>query len=346
MNTTFQDELLTYAENLGFGDLHIKLDEKTGLCALIAIHSTKRGPALGGCRLMEYDSTAEAIRDVLRLARGMSYKAAISNLAFGGGKAVIIKPKEIKDRTTLFEAFGRFVDELGGRYITAIDSGTDMLDMDVINTQTSYVTTISKHNGNPAPFTATGVLVGIQAAVKFKLNKTTLENIHVAIQGAGHVGYLLAKELKALGARITMCDKSSENLQRCVDEFQVQTVAVDEIYEVNCDVFSPCAVGGILTEKTIPRLKTSIVAGSANNQLGEPQDGRLLHERGILYAPDYLINAGGLIHAYAEYYNNSHAEAEQHILRIGDQLLTIFERAAHEKKPTSEIVDAIAAERL
>jgi leucine dehydrogenase len=346
MNTTFHDELLRYAESLGFGDLHIKLDPATDLCAIVAIHSTKRGPALGGCRLMEYDSVAEAVRDGLRLARGMSYKAAICNLALGGGKSVIIKPKQIKDRNAFFAAFGRFVHELGGRYITAIDSGTDMLDMDVINTQTPYVTTISKHNGNPAPFTATGVRVGIQAAVQFKLGKTSLDNIHVAIQGAGHVGYLLAKELTELGARITMCDKNTENLQRCVQEFNVQPVALNEIYGIACDVFAPCAVGGILNDQTIAQLKTSIIAGSANNQLDEAQHGRMLHEHHILYAPDYLINAGGLIHAYAEYHNTSFAQAEQHILHIGDQLIEIFERSAQENKPTCEIADAIAAGRL
>jgi len=346
MNTTFHDELLRYAETLGFGDLHIKLDQSTDLCAIVAIHSNKRGPALGGCRLMEYDSMAAAVRDALRLARGMSYKAAICNLNLGGGKAVIIKPKQIKDRKAFFEAFGRFVNEIGGRYITAIDSGTDMLDMDTINTQTPYVTTISKHNGNPAPFTATGVLIGIQEAVKFKLNRDTLDNIHVAIQGAGHVGYLLAKELTELGARITICDKNKESVQRCVDEFKAQTVALEKIYEVDCDVFAPCAVGGILNEKTIPLLKASIVAGSANNQLGEAADGHLLHNRKILYAPDYLINAGGLIHAYAEYYNNSFEEAEQHILRIGKQLFQIFEREMRENKPANEIADEIAASRL
>lgn len=346
MNTTFHDELMRYAESLGFGDLHIKLDPQTDMCAIVAIHSTKRGPALGGCRLMEYDSMAEAVRDALRLARGMSYKASICNIALGGGKAVVIKPKQIKDRKAFFEAFGRFIHELGGRYITAIDSGTDMLDMDVINTQTPYVTTISKHNGNPAPFTATGVRVGIQAAVKYKLNRDTLDNIHVAIQGAGHVGYLLARELTQLGARITMCDKNPESVQRCVEELKVQKVELNEIYAVDCDVFAPCAVGGILNDQTIPQLKASIIAGSANNQLDEAHHGRVLHDRKILYAPDYLINAGGLIHAYAEYYNNSFEQAEAHILRIGDQLIEIFERAAGENKPTSEIVDAIAASRL
>lgn len=346
MNTIFHDELLRYAESLSFGDIHIKLDPEADLCAIVAIHSVKRGPALGGCRLMEYDSIADAARDALRLAHGMSYKAAICNLALGGGKAVIVKPKQIKNRQALFEAFGRFVNELGGRYITAIDSGTDMADMDIINTQTPYVTTISKHNGNPAPFTATGVRVGIQAAVKFKLNKDDLNNVHVAIQGAGHVGYLLAKELTQLGALITMSDKNTDALQRCVDEFKVKTVSPEAIYTVNCDVFAPCAVGGIVNDQTIPLLKASIVAGSANNQLGEKQHGAALHARGILYAPDYLINAGGLIHAYAEYHNTSFETAEQHILHIYDQLLEIFTRSARDNKPTNEIADNIAAARL
>jgi len=346
MNTSIDDELFRYAESLGFGDLHIKFDVATGLQAIVAIHSTKRGPALGGCRFIEYDSVNEAIRDALRLAVGMSYKSAISDLPLGGGKSVLIKPRRPIDREAYFAAFGRFVHELGGRYITAMDSGVEITDMDIISNYTPYVTTISRHNGDPAPFTALGVLRGIEAAVKFKLQRDNLVGVHVAIQGMGHVGYDLAKRLHALGAKLTICDRKPVAVQRYAVELGAEVVEPERIYEVECDVFAPCALGAILNDQTIPLLKTPIIGGSANNQLAEPRHGQLLTDRGILYAPDYVINAGGLIHAHAEYKNSSLVAAEQHIMTIYEVLLTIFERATREQKPTSVIADMIAAERL
>lgn len=346
MNKSSHEDLLRYAENLGFGDLHIKLDPATGMRAIIAIHSTKRGPALGGCRFIEYDSVGDAIYDAIRLAWGMSYKAAMANLPLGGGKAVVLKPKQLTDRDAYFRAFGRFIDELGGRYITAMDSGTEITDMDTIATQTSYVTTTSSRNGDPAPFTARGVLRGIEAAVKFKLQRDDLKNLHIAIQGVGHVGYDLAIDLHKYGAKLTVCDRNPAAVQRCVDEFGATAVSLNEIYSVPCDVFAPCALGAILNDDTIPRLTTTIVAGSANNQLAEPRHAQALADRGILYAPDYVINAGGLIHALAEYKNTSLEETDQQIQHIYDILLTLFERAENEGKPTSVVADMIAQERL
>lgn len=346
MNTAFDDELFRYAENLGFGDLHFKFDKATGLQAIIAIHSTKRGPALGGCRFIEYPSVADGVRDALRLARGMSYKAAMANLPLGGGKAVLLKPKQPIDREAYFTAFGRFVDELGGRYITAMDSGTEITDMDVIAQSTPYVTTISSHNGDPAPFTALGTECGLLAAVKFKLGRDSVEGLHIAIQGVGHVGLLLAKLLHAKGARLTVCDRNDAVVQRCVTEYGATAVSPDEIYRVPCDVFAPCALGAILNDQTIPQLQTTVVAGAANNQLAEPRHGEMLLERGILYAPDYVINAGGLIHAYAEYNNISTAGIEEQISQIYATMMTIFARAQQEQKPTYVIADIIAAERL
>lgn len=344
--SALNDELFHYAQQLGFGELHIKFDEPTGLCAIIAIHSTKRGPALGGCRCLEYHSTIDAVRDALRLAQGMSYKAAISDLALGGGKSVLIKPKHINDREAYFAAFGRFIEDLNGRYITAMDSGTEVNDMDIIARYTRHVSSTSK-GGDPGPFTALGVLRGIQACAKYKLNReNNLEGLHIAIQGVGHVGYSLAKNLHERGVELTICDRNPTAVEHCVRDFNAKVVTGDEIYSVDCDIFAPCALGAILNDHTIPLLKTKIVAGSANNQLAEPRHDKMMWERGILYAPDYAINAGGLIHAFAEYEQSSMEESNAHIDQIYETILMIFERSEREHKSTGEIADIIAAERL
>ncbi|MGB6977335.1 MAG: amino acid dehydrogenase [Gammaproteobacteria bacterium] len=345
---TTYDKLLRYAQRLGFGDLHIKLDAKTQLYAIIAIHSTQRGPAIGGCRLVHYDSSEDAVVDALRLGYMMSLKAAVSQLPHGGAKAVIIKPRNIKDREALFSSFGQFVQELGGRYITAVDSGTTTTDMDIIARQTSYVTCTTQvfGDGDPSLYTAIGVQRGIEAAVQFKLGRDNLRGLHIAIQGAGHVGYHLAKELHAQDVRITMTDINSELLQRCVNELGVTPVTPEDIYKIPCDVFSPCALGAILNLKTIQQLQTSIVAGSANNQLAHPRYGALLYERGILYAPDFVINSGGLIHVAALYDHGDNQKATQQIYNIYNILMAMFARAQHENRPTNEIADIIALENL
>lgn len=345
-STNACDDLFRMAEELKFGELHFKIDQKTGLFAIVAIHSTKLGPAIGGCRCLPYPSTDAAITDALRLAHMMSYKAAICNLAHGGAKSVLMRPPHIENRTAYFQAFADFVNSLSGRYVAAVDSGTDVNDMDIINTRTPYVVCTSKE-GDPSPFTATGVRRGIEAAVKFKLGKDNLDDIHVAIQGAGHVGYYLAKELAQYGTKITMADVNKENLDRCVKEFKVNVVSTEEIYSIPCDVFSPCALGGVLNPATIEKLNTQIVAGSANNQLKElERDDRLLFERGILYAPDFLINAGGLIYAAAYYDHGNLEQATQQIYNIYDELMQIFTRAASENKPTNYIAEVIAEEKL
>lgn len=342
------DRLFRYAEFLNYGDVHVKFDHATGLKAIVAIHNLKRGPAIGGCRLYHYQSADAALEDALRLGYMMSFKAAISNLDHGGAKAVILKPKIIKDRKAFFEAFGDFVNELGGRYVTAVDSGTTEKDMDVIATRTSFVTctTASGVGGDPSPQTALGVRRGMEAAVKIKLGRDSLEGIHVAIQGAGQVGYYLAKELKACGARITMCDVNPMNLQRCIDEFGVAVCPIESIFDIEADIFAPCALGAVLNLHTIKRLKVSIVAGSANNQLAHHNHGALLHERGILYAPDFVINAGGLIYVAAAY---DHADINRALKQVGDiyfTLLEIFKLAQKENAATNEIAERIAIERL
>ncbi len=345
---TALDGLFRYADLLHFGEVHVKFDPVTGLKAIIAIHNLKRGSAIGGCRLIHYPTTDGALEDALRLAYMMSFKAAISNLPHGGAKAVLIKPKEIKDRKAYFEVFGDFINELGGRYVTAMDSGTNAEDMDVIETRTPYVTctSISKNSGDPSPQTALGVRRSIEAAVKFKTGRASLEGIHVAIQGAGHVGYFLAKELYQCGAQLTVCDVNEMALQRCIDEFGAESCSPDTIYDVSADVFSPCALGAVLNLQNIKRLKVSIVAGSANNQLAHHHHGALLLERDILYAPDFVANAGGLIYVAAVYDHAELTRAKAQVEGIYDTLMDIFIQAKRDNCPTNDIAEKIAAERL
>lgn len=342
------DSLMRYAEFLGYGDIHAKIDEKTGLKAFIAIHNLKRGPAIGGCRMLTYKTADKAIEDALRLGYMMSYKAAINNLPHGGAKSVLIKPKEIKDRDAYFEKFGEFINELGGRYIVAVDSGTSPLEMDIIARRTPYVTctTNSGAEGDPSPFTALGVRRAIQAAVKFKFGLDSLTGIRIAIQGAGHVGYHLTKQLTEMNADITVTDTNVKALQRVIEEFGVKVCPADDIYSLETDVFSPCALGAVLNLHTIKRLRTMIVAGSANNQLAHSHYGTLLHERGILYAPDFLINAGGLIHVAVIYDRGDLQKSVEQINNIYNTVLEIFERSRSENIATNDIAIKIATERL
>lgn len=344
----FTDSLLRYAERLGYGDLHIKIDHETGLVAIVAIHSTKLGPAIGGCRFIHYDHSDQAIIDAMRLASMMTLKAAVNNLPHGGAKAVLIKPKSVPNIEKYFERFGDFVNSLNGRYITAEDSGTDAAMMDIIARRTSFVTgtTFGGYAGDPSPFTALGVRRGIQAAVKFKLNRDDLHNIHVAIQGAGHVGYYLAKELLEQGAQVTMADVNSSHLQQCVDELKVNIVEPHAIYSVECDVFAPCALGGALTAEIIKHLPARIVAGSANNLLEHSQNAQTLLQRDILYAPDFVINSGGLIHVAAIYDHGDAKKAREQIDGLYDTSMKIFERAAIENISPYTVAEKIALENL
>lgn len=341
--------LFSYAEQMGYGKLHIKMDPTTGLKAIVAIHNTNLGPALGGCRCIPYPNTAAAVVDALRLAKGMTYKAAISGIPQGGGKAVLIRPEEIKDPKAYFETFGRFVNGLGGQYITAKDSGTTMKNMDDIASQTPFIastTTMTGEDGDPSPSTALGVSRGIEAAVYFKLKRTDLEGLHVAIQGVGVVGYFLAKYLSSRGAKITVSDINPDAVKRAVDEFGANVVDSKEIHAIDCDIFAPCALGAILNKASIPQIKASIIAGAANNQLADPADCDSLLSKGILYAPDYVINAAGLIHASTKYNHHSDDTAKEKILAIYDTLYAIFERAQFEQKTTCEIADTMAEEKF
>lgn len=341
-----EEDFLEYALSHGFGDLHFKVDPKTGMKALIAIHSTKLGPALGGCRFIEYPNIRMAIQDAMRLARGMSFKAASVNLPLGGGKSVLIKPKGPFDREQYMRQFGLFINELQGRYITALDSGTELKDMDIIAEHTPYVASLSQHNGDPSPSTAEGVLRGIQAAVAFRLGKDQLKGMHVAIQGLGHVGALLAQKLQALGATLTVADVSPKAVEWAAKELGAQVVSPDKIHRVPCDVFSPCALGAVINDTSIEQLQTTIVAGAANNQLAHRLHGKILHDKGILFAVDYVINAGGLIFAASKYLHTPAEKVLQQIDGIYTSLMEIFERSAKEGLPVSQIADALALEKL
>lgn len=332
-----------------FGEVHFKLDKASQLKAIVAIHDSRLGPALGGCRFIEYDTDEAAYIDALRLARGMTYKAAITGLAHGGGKSVIIKPKKHFDRNALFSAFGKFIEDLRGHYITAEDSGTGLEDMEIIRGQTKHVTGIDPSHGgsgDPSPFTALGVRRGIEAAVKFKLGKDTLKDIHVAVQGVGHVGYYLCKELHAAGAKLTVADVDKLKSERAKREFGAAVTEIDKVAEVDCDVFAPCALGAGLNDGTIPHLKAAIVAGAANNQLLEPRHGDDLHARGILYAPDYAINAGGLVNVAQEAKGYDAKAAREKTLKIYDTMYEIFERSKKLNAPTYKVSDLMAEERL
>ncbi len=332
-----------------FGEVHLKNDKATGLKAIVAVHDSRLGPALGGCRFIEYEDDDAAIVDALRLARGMTYKAALAGLAHGGGKSVIIRPKGHFDRVALFRAFGKFIDDLRGHYITAEDSGTGLEDMEVIRTMTKWVTGVDVSaggSGDPSPFTALGVRRGIEACVRYKLGKDSLQGIHVAVQGVGHVGYYLCKELHAAGATITVADVDPLKAERAHREFGAKVVALDAIFTVACDVFAPCALGSALNDKTIAGLKASIVAGAANNQLAEPRHGDDLHARGILYAPDYAINAGGLVNVAQEVLGYDEKKARENTLRIYDTIFDIAERSKKLAAPTYRVADIMVEERL
>lgn len=343
---TNSEELFSYARDLEFGDLHIKFDEQSGLQSIIAIHNTRLGPSLGGCRYRSYESPFAAIEDAMRLAQGMSYKAAMAGLPLGGGKSVLIKTPEQTNRKALFSAFGKFVDELNGRYITAVDSGTSPEDMDIIAEYTDHVTTLAKENGDPSPTTAIGVRQSIEAAVLYKYKRNDLRDLRVAIQGVGKVGGYLAKDLYERGAKLIICDTDKELLKRFQIELNATVVNPDEIYQVDCDIFSPCAMGAILNDMTIPQIKADIIVGAANNQLSEPKHGKILTQRGILYAPDYVVNAGGLIHAAAQYFKTPMNIMQEQLKHIYQSTLDIFGRADKENLPTSEVADMIAREKI
>ncbi len=324
--------------------LHLAQDPATGLKVVIAIHSTRLGPALGGCRYLPYPDSTSAIRDAIRLAQGMSYKAALAGLALGGGKAVIIRPPHVGDRGALFEAFGRFVESLDGLYITAVDSGTSSLDMDCIARHTRFVTSTTDE-GDPSPYTARGVLLGLRATARARLGGDGLAGLRIAIQGLGHVGFALAERLAAGGAELLVSDLDYGRVQQAVERLGARPVACEALLSVPCDILVPCGLGGVLSGESVAGLRCAAVAGAANNQLATADVADLLQARGILYAPDYVINAGGLIFVALHHRGESLAAINAHLGRIGERLDDIYEQAAAERRSPARVADE-QAERL
>ena len=327
--------------------IHFFDKPEVGLRAIIAIHSTALGPAAGGCRRWHYASNADALTDVLRLSRGMTYKNAIAGLPFGGGKSVILADDKTPKSPQLFRAFGALIDSLGGRYITAEDVGISVDDMRAVHEETSYVSGLPQSGdsagGDPSPLTALGVFLGIKVACQRRLGSDSLDGVGVAVQGVGHVGYHLCRLLADAGAKLYVADVNRANLKRVTDEMPVTVVATTEILFANVDVLAPCALGNVLNAQTIPRVNAKVIAGAANNQLSSEIDGERLLKRDILFAPDYVINAGGVISVAHEYLGqSSESEVRGEIDRIPERLNEIFSEAESSKRPTNMIADEMA----
>jgi leucine dehydrogenase len=324
-------------------------NKDAGLKAIIAIHNTVLGPALGGTRMWNYASEAEALNDVLRLSRGMTYKAAVSGLNLGGGKAVIWGDPAKDKSEALFRAFGRFVNSLNGRYITAEDVGIDVNDMEYVYRETEFVTGVHQvhgGSGDPSPFTAYGTLQGLMSSLQVKFGNEEVGNYSYAVQGVGHVGMEFVKLLRERGAKVFVTDINKEAVQRAVDEFGCEAVSLDEIYDVDADVYSPTALGGTVNENTLDRLKCKIICGAANNQLANNEIGDEVQRRGILYAPDYAVNAGGLMNVSLEIDGYNRERAMRMLRTIYFNLGRIFEISARDKIPTYLAADRMAEERI
>lgn len=333
----------------GFEQLVFCQDGETGLKAIIAIHDTTLGPALGGTRMWPYRNEEEAVTDVLRLARGMTYKAAVAGLPLGGGKAVIIGDPARDKTDDLMRAYGRFVDTLKGRYITAEDVGTCQWDMDMIRQETVHVTGCDPARGgggDPSPFTARGVLFGIRAAVKKRYGADGLQGLTVAVQGLGSVGYNLCRLLAGEGARLVVADINTRAVQRAAGEFGATAVSTEGIYDVQCEVFAPCALGAVVNDQTVERFVCDIVAGAANNVLAEERHGDALRRRGILYVPDYVLNAGGLINVADELFGYQRKRVDERVARIYHTVLEVLAAAEKDGVPTHRAADALAEQRI
>jgi len=321
-------------------------DKASGYRGIIAIHDTTLGPGLGGLRFWNYKTDEEAFIDALRLSRGMTYKNAVAGLNLGGGKAVMIGDNRTTNREMLFRAHGRFVDSLGGRYITAEDVGVGVEDMDFVHMETKHVTGIGSKSGDPSSVTAHGVFRAIEASAKERWGSDSLEGRRVALQGCGNVGYHLARELFAAGATLVVTDIDEFHIKRMVDTTGANVVGSDDIYSQEADIFAPCALGGVINDITIPQLRVEIVAGAANNQLLEPRHGDELTDKGVLYAPDYVVNAGGVINVYSELTGWSRDRALRKADEIYDTVLSVFGLAKRDGVPTYRAADLVAEQRI
>ncbi|QCR32799.1 Glu/Leu/Phe/Val dehydrogenase [Lysinibacillus sp. SGAir0095] len=342
-------EIFKYLEKYDYEQVVFCQDKSSGLKAIIAIHDTTLGPALGGCRMWTYASEEQAIEDALRLARGMTYKNAAAGLNLGGGKTVIIGDPFKDKNEEMFRALGRFIQGLNGRYITAEDVGTTVSDMDLIHEETDYVTGISPtfgSSGNPSPITAYGVYLGMKAAAKEAFGDDSLQGRTIAVQGLGNVAYTLCEYLYKEGAKLVVTDINQKAIDRVVTDFDAIAVEPNDIYKQEVDIFSPCALGAIINDETIPQLKAKVIAGSANNQLKDSKHGDIIHEMGIVYAPDYVINAGGVINVADELYGYNRDRAMKRVETIYDSIEKIFEISKRDSIPTYLAANRLAEERI
>jgi len=323
-------------------------DSQSGLKAIIAVHNTHLGPAVGGCRMYPYANEAQALEDALRLSRGMTYKSALAGLPMGGGKAVIIGDPSEHKSPELLSKMGEFVDSLNGKYVTAEDSGINVADLKLVANETEFVLGVNdqqEFGGDPSPLTAYGVFCGIEAAIAYRFGSKNLEGVCVAVQGAGSVGQYLIKLLHEAGATTKVSDVNQVNLKNA-HELGAEIVGLDEIMTTESDVFAPCAMGAVLNDKSIPELAAKVVAGGANNQLANLSHADLLQAQGILYAPDFVINAGGIIEICRQYQGTSMADCRTQVAKIGDTLTTIFAQSDDSGKTTAEVAEALAEQRF
>jgi leucine dehydrogenase len=342
-------EIFSYLEKYDYEQVVFCQDKASGLKAIIAIHDTTLGPALGGCRMWNYASEEDAIMDALRLARGMTYKNAAAGLNLGGGKTVIMGNAKTDKSEALFRALGRYIQGLSGRYITAEDVNTSVSDMDLIHMETNYVTGVSQaygSSGNPSPMTALGVFRGMQATAKVAFGSDDIAGKTVAIQGLGNVGYAVAKYVHEAGGKLVVTDINPDSVKRAKEQFDAKAVEISEIFDVESDIFAPCALGAIVNDNTIDRLRCKVIAGSANNQLAEDRHGDILHRKGILYAPDYVINSGGVINVADELEGYNADRAKKKIDNIYNIMLDLYATAERENIPSYVAADRMAEARI
>jgi leucine dehydrogenase len=324
-------------------------DPACGLRAIIAVHSTVLGPAIGGCRILPYADDRSALRDVLRLSRGMAYKAAAADMPFGGGKTVVIADPSTQKSPELLRSLGRFIDRLGGRYVTGEDVGTTVSDMSEIRRSTAHVMGLAEEeggSGDPSPRTALGCLVGIEASAAHVWGKRDLRGRRVLVQGLGNVGFNLCRLLTEAGATLLLSDIRHGPVEKCVSMFGATPVAPDEVIDAPVDIYAPCALGGVINDRTVERLKAKIVAGGANNQLENPCHSDALRARGILYAPDYVINGGGMIQLAMERLGRDREETERRVRNIGDTLSAIYRKADAQGVATNVAADWLVEAKL
>lgn len=341
------DGILFHLSKMGHEQVLFCNDSQSGLKAIIAIHNTVLGPALGGTRMWAYQNEQDALRDVLRLSRGMTYKNAISGLALGGGKAVIIGDSRTMKSEALFRRFGQFVQSLSGKYITAEDVGISPDDMVYVAKETSHVVGLPGKSGDPSPVTAFGVYMGMKACAKVQFGTDSLSGKCIGVQGVGHVGQYLVKHLTDEGAKVFVTDIHDDTLRHVSNTYGASIVAPADIYDLDMDIYAPCALGATINDKTLPKLKCSIIAGAANNQLAdEKHHGKILMEKGICYAPDFAINAGGVINCFSEVSGNSLEWSHQKAEEIYQTILTILQRSIAENRPSYELANQMAEERI